>query len=73
MRFLLVMLLILLGAWWWRQKKREKHTVRSTTPTTQATPMVHCHVCGVHLPQTEAIAANGIYFCSADHQHRAGP
>jgi hypothetical protein len=73
MRFWLILLLVLLGAWWWRQKKREKQVNQTPAPSSPAVTMVHCQSCGLHLPQNEAIAANGVYFCSADHQHRAGP
>jgi uncharacterized protein len=35
--------------------------------------MVHCQHCGLHLPKTEALASNGAFFCSPDHQQRARP
>jgi uncharacterized protein len=34
--------------------------------------MVHCERCGLHLPQTDAIAADGVFFCSKEHQLRNG-
>jgi hypothetical protein len=35
--------------------------------------MVSCPVCGLHLPQPEAVAGNnGLYYCSHEHRQRAG-
>jgi uncharacterized protein len=36
--------------------------------------MVQCARCGVHLPRSESITAQGTFFCSAEHQrvHQAG-
>ena len=73
MRFLLILLLVLLAAWWWRQKKREKTAAPPTEQVPKAVPMVHCQTCGLHLPQTDAIASQGVYFCSTEHQQRVGP
>lgn len=32
--------------------------------------MVKCHVCELHIPQTEAIADRGRYYCCEDHRRR---
>ncbi|HEX9450633.1 MAG TPA: PP0621 family protein [Burkholderiales bacterium] len=29
--------------------------------------MVRCHVCGVHLPTSEAVTSRGDFFCSKEH------
>ena len=73
MRYWLILLLFLIGAWWWRRKKRDKNAAHTTQPTGQAEVMVHCQHCGLHLPKTEALASNGAFFCSPDHQQRARP
>ena len=39
---------------------------------TTAERMVLCERCGLHLPQTDAIAADGVFFCSKEHQLRNG-
>jgi uncharacterized protein len=37
-------------------------------PSTGGEDMVQCARCGVHLPRSEGIAAQGRYYCSAEHQ-----
>lgn len=73
MKGLLLLMVVLVGAWWWRQKNRVKSS--SDKPTNQASTerMVHCAHCGLHLPQTDAIVANGVFFCSNEHQLRHNP
>src|SRR3569623_3084961 len=35
--------------------------------------MVRCAHCGLHLPQAEAVARDGVYFCSKQHLEHHGP
>jgi len=39
-----------------------------------AEDMVRCTHCGVHLPRSESLLTQGVYFCSAEHrrQHESG-
>ncbi|GAB4121324.1 MAG: hypothetical protein Fur0040_01280 [Sideroxydans sp.] len=37
-------------------------------PSAASEDMVRCAHCGVHLPRSEAIQAEGKFFCSQDHQ-----
>ena len=37
-----------------------------------AEQMVTCSHCGLYLPQNEAIAEGGEFFCCAEHRRRAG-
>ncbi|MDF1643624.1 MAG: PP0621 family protein [Pseudomonadales bacterium] len=34
----------------------------------EAEQMVPCRYCGVHLPKSEAIGNNDVFFCSEEHQ-----
>lgn len=34
--------------------------------------MVHCEHCGLYLPRSEALQAQGHNYCSAEHQRAAG-
>jgi uncharacterized protein len=34
--------------------------------------MVHCEHCGLYLPESEAVSADGRNYCSAEHQRIAG-
>jgi len=39
-----------------------------TSQTGATKNMVRCTHCGLHLPETEAIAAEGRFFCSPEHR-----
>lgn len=46
---------------------------RGDTPSAKAQEdMVTCARCGVHLPQSDSVSANGQYFCCDEHR-LAGP
>lgn len=70
MKFLLVLLVVLFGVWLWRSRRiAEKPS--APRPPTKLPNMVICQVCGLHLPQTEAVTtARGVY-CSTAHQQQA--
>jgi len=68
MKFLLLLVVVVVGAGWWRHKKRGKTPAAAPTAHPSAERMVHCERCGLHLPQTDAIAADGVFFCSKEHQ-----
>ena len=72
MKFLLLLVVVLVGAGWWRHYKRGKTPPAPPADHTTAERMVHCERCGLHLPQTDAIAADGVFFCSKEHQLRNG-
>ena len=70
MKFLLLLVVVLVGAVWWRLQKRVKKPSSPPTENPSTERMVHCERCGLHLPQTDAIAADGVFFCSKEHQLR---
>jgi uncharacterized protein len=72
MKLLLLLMVVLVGAWWWRQKSRAKTPPAKSTAQASTERMVNCARCGLHLPQTDAIAADGVFFCSTEHQLRSG-
>jgi uncharacterized protein len=72
MKLLLLLVVVLVGAGWWRHQKRAKTPPPQPTDHPSAERMVHCQRCGLHLPQTDAIAADGVFFCSQEHQLRNG-
>lgn len=41
-------------------------------PAAPGEDMVQCTHCGVHLPRSESIGAEGRYFCSQEHQRLGG-
>ncbi|MBL8431321.1 MAG: hypothetical protein J0M01_02625 [Dechloromonas sp.] len=72
MKYLL--LIALVAAIWWVWKKRAQRPA-PRTPGGARDPerMVVCAHCGVHLPQSDSIAANGAHFCCEAHRLAANP
>lgn len=57
---------------WWRVAQRVEQRRAETTAKEPSEPMVRCDVCGLNLPQSEALAVQGRWYCSEDHRRRAG-
>lgn len=57
---------------WWRASQRVEQGRAGTTARESSEPMVRCDQCGVNLPQSEALAGGGRWYCSEDHRRRAG-
>lgn len=80
MKYLLVLVVIFVGIWMWRNNRlnEQMSKQRKESPPTRGNKeqqtMVSCAHCGLHLPQTEALAAPGadamhqVWFCSAEHR-----
>lgn len=72
--FLLVIGLAL--AYWWlvakKQRDRPVHLEAQSKPTESSNPkrMVSCSYCDLHLPEDDAIAFDGRYYCCPDHRDR---
>jgi uncharacterized protein len=66
-----LLLLLLIGLAFfvaWKLAARGARTRRRTPPPHDPERMVGCRECGVHLPLSEAVEADGNYFCSDDHR-----
>lgn len=66
--------LLVYVAWrWWSAKQRLRDERENAAPKkiSQET-MVPCDVCGLNVPQSEAFAGNGRWYCSDEHRRR-GP
>ena len=84
MKYLLVLVVVFVAVWMWRnnrvadQQNRTDDKKRETTRASTQQTMVACAHCGLHLPQTEALAAPSQlsgqeaapqnWFCSAEHR-----
>ena len=70
MKWLLVLLVILFGVWLWRSRRPPPPPRK---PKTSAAEMVRCTVCGLHLPQADALSTARGSYCSVEHrQHIEG-
>ena len=78
MKYLLVITLAVVVFWLWRNNRRsegrsahnDSHAHKSAPPG-EATEIVECEVCHVHLPRAEALMGPGGVFCSAAHRAQA--
>lgn len=73
MRLFLLLALVLIGTLLWRSIRAPKASERQTPPRAEPQPqdMVTCALCGMHLPQTDAVQGQRGLYCSAEHRQRA--
>lgn len=69
-RYLLLVLAIWIGALIVRQMLRSHGIQRQEQPRPMEN-MVQCAHCGVHLPEKNAISAQGRYYCSEQHRRES--
>jgi uncharacterized protein len=69
-KFLLVFLVVLVIAWRWRTwREASQLAVKPKSPVVpDATTMVVCHHCGVHVPANDAVVGAQGSYCSAAHR-----
>ncbi len=75
MKYLLVIGLAFVVLWLWRSNRRTgaNHAPPAQPKRSQqATEIVACDVCHVHLPRSEALPGPGGMYCSAAHRQQAG-
>ncbi len=77
MKLLLLLILAALGWLWWRYvrvsgraAKRQQPSQSPAQPHTGPQAMVNCPVCGLHLPQADAVTGRLGLYCSEDHRAR---
>lgn len=72
MKYILVLVVVWVGYHLWRKGRMAERAQSEPAPRSPAKPlaMVACAHCGTHLPRTEALASNGLFFCSAEHRER---
>lgn len=63
-RLLIVIILVFAGFWLWRRLTRKRDDGK---PQHTTLPMVRCAHCGVHVPQEQALQAEGKWYCSRTH------
>ncbi|MGN8277287.1 PP0621 family protein [Pseudomonas sp. SMN5] len=66
LRLLFWIALIAAAVWFWRKYKGASAAPR-TSRERDATPMVRCAQCGVHLPRDRALALEQQWYCSQAH------
>jgi uncharacterized protein len=79
MKYLLVTTLIVVVFWLWRHNReverdeaRRKREPVPHQPSPEATEVVACAVCQVHLPRTDALPGRNGFYCGDAHRRQAG-
>jgi uncharacterized protein len=70
MKLLLVLVVLLFGVWLWRSRRIADKPAPPRPPKVLPS-MVTCEVCGLHLPQSEALVTERGVYCSPQHQQQA--
>ena len=74
MKLFFILVAVLIGLWWWKQRGKSKspqaNAASKPSPTPQVT-MLKCGVCGVHVPDNEALAGQRGAYCGAEHRRQA--
>jgi len=74
MKYLVLIAVLVIAYLVWRNNRLQDHA----GPSRRAGPgapqaMVGCAVCGLHLPQPEAVrGGDGRFYCCEEHRQRAG-
>lgn len=78
MKYLLVLAVLMVAFWLWRNGRRQDQAeaVRQQRPEPRPAPgtpqpMARCAVCGLHLPQADALPGPAGWYCSAEHRAQA--
>lgn len=66
-RLLFWIALFVLAWWLWRKATRPAKPAAKAKADDQATPMVRCSQCGIHVPQSHALQDERNWYCSRAH------
>ena len=75
MKFVVLFAVLFIAYLVWRNNRLEDRSGKGAPPGQPPAPqeMVSCAVCGLHLPQPDALrGADGRFYCSNEHRQRAG-
>ncbi|MBA4381515.1 MAG: hypothetical protein C0406_03020 [Sideroxydans sp.] len=64
----LLFLFAVIAVVYWLLKSYRKQSPKQDVPAAASEDMVRCTQCGVHLPKSEAMLADGKFFCSEAHR-----
>ena len=76
MKYALILGFVLLVFWLWRSNRQaavgsKTSKSKKTDAKAEATEIVACELCRVHLPRADAIAGKRGLYCSIEHQQQA--
>ncbi len=78
MKYLIVFAVVWVGIWIWRNNRRAELHEKAARPAPvsgpkQATEIVACQVCAVHLPRPDAVPGKLGMYCSETHRRQGEP
>lgn len=75
MKYLLVLAVLVVAFYWWRSNRAEAKGKAPAPPPPGQPPrqlqMVRCAVCGLHLPQGDAVLTARGSYCGVEHRDQA--
>lgn len=73
MKLLILLLAVLGGVWLWKRGRRLEQSKQAPPKSSrrEVQPMLSCAVCGVHVPQTDAVKGQRGSYCSVAHRRQA--
>ena len=71
----LLVLIVVIAVVYWIVKRyaRGAAAAASKRAEVRSEDMVRCAVCGVHLPKSDSLVAQGAFFCSEEHRRAHAP
>lgn len=75
MRNLLILILVFIGIWWLRgavRRFKQQGGAKAARRPAGAERMLECAHCGVNVPESDGVRADGVFYCCEQHR-RAGP
>lgn len=80
MKYLVLAVVVVAVVWLWRHQRdsdareaAEEAAKRRPQPLAPPHDIVACPVCGLHLPERDAVPGALALYCSAEHQRQAEP
>ncbi len=67
-KILLLALAFAVAFWLLRRYRKHIEQQPPRNPAGETEVMVRCARCDIHIPRAEGVAAEGNYFCSAEHE-----
>lgn len=68
MKFLLLALGLIVVYWLFKAYKRKARRATRSGGSAAGEDMVRCAQCGVHLPRSESLMNDDLFYCTAEHR-----
>ncbi len=69
--FKLLILIVIIGGVYYFYRRVKGKPPAAQPPVERSTRAVKCELCGLHIPEQEAVHANNHIYCCQDHANKA--